>query len=163
MFDLARKAWERPPMSRLRTRVFQSWFRISRPMTLGVRGLIVREDGRILLIRHTYTEGWFFPGGGVEKAEPALEALRRELVEEAGVHLESRPDLIGFFSNHTAFPNDHVLLYQVMQWRQGEATSQGEIAESRWVDPADPPEGVTPGTARRLSEFLTGAPAGDFW
>lgn len=150
-------------MGNLRNRLFQSWFRLSRPMTLGVRALIVREDGHVLLIRHTYTPGWFLPGGGVEKAEPAIEALRRELIEEVGVTMTAPPALVGVFSNHPVFPNDHVLFYRVEDWEQGEATSKGEIAEARWIDPQDPPEGVTPGTLRRLKEFLISGPAADYW
>ena len=34
-----------------------------------------------------------------------------------------------------------------MTWTQGEATSRGEIAEVRFVDPLMPPEGTSPATA----------------
>ena len=42
------------------------WFRLSRPMTLGARGVVLDPDGRILLVKQTYTRGWLLPGGGVE-------------------------------------------------------------------------------------------------
>lgn len=146
-------------------RIFQSWFRISRPMTLGVRAWVERGDGRIALVRHTYTPGFYFPGGGVERGEPALTALARELEEEIGANLTGRPELVGVFSNHAAFPNDHVLFYRVpaWAWAEGRATSEGEIAEIAWVDPAAPPEATTPGTRRRFEEARAGAPPSEFW
>ncbi len=147
----------------LRQAVFRVWFRLTRSMTLGVRGIVENEAGQVLLVRHTYVEGLFLPGGGVERGEPALEALTRELIEEAGVELEAPPDLIGIFSNHRVFRNDHVLLYRIKTWRSVNATSRGEIAEIVWVDPSELPEDATSGTKRRLSAVYGGAPAGLYW
>ena len=68
-------------MARIRTRIFQSWFRLSRPMTLGVRAVMENAAGEVFMIRHTYTPGWYLPGGGVEKGETSIESLERELLE----------------------------------------------------------------------------------
>ena len=134
-------------------------------MTLGVRAAVENEVGQVLMVRHTYTSGWFLPGGGVERGEPAVEALRRELVEEGGVALDGTPLLVGVYSNHPNFRNDHVLLYRVPAgfWTACAPTSQGEIAETAWVDPLAPPRGTTPGTARRLTELFDGGPSDPYW
>ena len=152
-------------MASFRTRIFQSWFRLSRPMTLGVRAVVENEAGRVFLIRHTYTPGWFMPGGGVERAETSLHALERELVEEGGFHLTRPPELVGIYSNHFVFPNDHVVLYRARPgtWDQGEATSRGEIADTVWADPLDPPDGTTPGTRLRLAEVFGEASGSPYW
>ena len=152
-------------MPTLRTLAFQAWFRISRPMTLGVRAAVENADGHVLMVRHTYINGWFMPGGGVEKGEPALEALRRELIEEGGIRLMAEPKVFGFYSNHHNFRNDHVLLYQVPwgSWEKVAATSTGEISETAWVDPHAPPAGVTAGNLRRLKELYHGAPVSPWW
>ncbi len=152
-------------MPTLRTRVFQSWFRLSRPMTIGVRAAVENEAGQVLMVRHTYTTGWYLPGGGLEKNEPAIEALRRELVEEGGIHLTGVPLLVGIYSNHPNFRNDHVVLYRVPLgfWTSVAATSRGEIAETAWVDPLSPPDGTTPGNRRRLKELYEGASIEAFW
>ena len=152
-------------MARLRTRLFQSWFRMSRSLTLGVRAVVENEAGQVFLIRHTYTPGWYLPGGGVEKAETSLEALERELLEEGGFRLDRPPELVGIYSNHFIFPNDHVVLYRARagSWDQGRATSRGEIADAVWTDPLRPPEGTTPGTQLRLAELFSGAPGSPYW
>jgi len=133
-------------------------------MTLGVRGIVVDAEGRVLLVRHTYTPGWHFPGGGVEKGETAVLSMQRELKEEAGI--EAAPGAIRLLSvhaNHSFFPNDLVLVYRIDAWTQGAATSQGEIAEVRFVDPLMPPEDVSPGTRRRLDEIFAGADTSEHW
>ena len=149
---------------RLRDRVFQSWFRFCRSLTLGVRGVVVDAEGRVLLVRHTYTPGWHFPGGGVEKRETAVLSMQRELKEEAGIEVaRSAIRLLSVHANHTFFPNDHVLVYRIDDWTQGQPTSRGEIAEVRFVDPLMPPEDVSPGTRRRLDEIFAGADTSDLW
>lgn len=149
---------------RLRDRVFQSWFRFSRSLTLGVRGVVVDAEGRVLLVRHTYAPGWHFPGGGVEKGETAVLSMQRELKEEAGIAAATPAmRLLSVHANHSYFPNDHVLVYRIDDWTQGQATSRGEIAEVRFVDPLMPPEGVSPGTQRRLDEIFAGADTSELW
>ena len=66
-------------------RLLHLWFWLSRGLTLGVRGAVFDEAGRVFLIRHTYVKGWHLPGGGVEVGETALDALARELREELGI------------------------------------------------------------------------------
>lgn len=147
----------------LRSRAFQAWWRLARPLTLGVRGVVIDNEGRVLLVRHTYVPGWHFPGGGVEKGETAAHALGRELVEEAGIVLTEPARLVSIHANHSAFPNDHVLLYRADRWTRGPASGHGEIAETGFFDPGALPEGVTGGTRRRLAELFAGAAPSDTW
>ena len=134
-------------------------------MTLGVRAIIENQDGRVLLVRHTYTPGLYLPGGGVERGEPAHTALQRELVEEAGVALTGASELLGIYSNHRVFRNDHVLLYRLRssEWSSCTATQIGEISETLWVDPQNPPEDITPGNKRRLDEIYKGVTLCNYW
>jgi len=55
----------------------------------AVRALLVDDAGRTLLLRWQRSRGssfWVTPGGAVEPGESELEALRRELAEEVGLH-----------------------------------------------------------------------------
>ena len=147
-----------------RDRVFQTWFRLRRSATLGVRGIVVDAEGRVLLVRHTYTPGWHFPGGGVEKLETCLLSMQRELVEEAGIEAKAEDiELVSVHANHAFFPNDHVLVYRIARWTQGKATSRGEIAEVGFFDPLNPPEGVSPGTRNRLGEMFGSRTRSNLW
>lgn len=123
-------------------------------MTLGVRGLVVDGEGRVLLIEHTYVPGWYMPGGGVERGETAEQALGRELVEEAGVEMTAAPTLISIDTDHRRYRGDHVLLYSVKHWRLVQATSRGEIHAVGWFAADALPEGTTPSTLRRLRTGL---------
>ena len=153
-----RKAFE-PLISPL----FRLWWRFNRGMTLGVRGLVMDADGRVLLVRHTYVDGWFFPGGGVESGETAAHALGREMAEEAGVEITAPPTLLGFFSNAAVFRNDHVVFYRVTDWRPCPPASDGEIAERGFFALDALPESVSKATRARLSELFEGAPRSEFW
>ncbi len=134
-------------------------------MTLGVRGIAENGSGQIMLIRHTYVRGWFLPGGGVEQHETAETALARELEEEAGVQMTGSAQLIGVYSNHPGFRNDHVLLYRIPadQWQQATPTSQGEIAERLWTEPHNLPADTTSGTRARLAEVFSNGPGSRYW
>lgn len=54
----------------------------------AARALIVDPDDRVLLVRFEFPAGtrWALPGGGLEPGEAPEDALRRELVEEVGLH-----------------------------------------------------------------------------
>lgn len=146
-----------------RVRLLQAWWRFSRPATLGVRGVVTDDQGRALLVRHTYTPGWHFPGGGVERGETCVEAVTREIAEEAGVALAEPPVLVSVHANHAAFPNDHVLVFRAGAWRPTPPANQGEIAEIGWFAPASPPADTSPGTRRRLAELFAGVPVSETW
>jgi ADP-ribose pyrophosphatase YjhB (NUDIX family) len=132
-------------------------------MTLGVRGVVVDAEGRVLLVEHTYVPGWHFPGGGVERAETAVQALGRELEEEAGVQPTGTPRLISIHSNHRNYPGDHVLLYLVEAWAPCAATSRGEIHQIGWFARDDLPVGVTQATRARLAEIFGGQASDPSW
>ncbi|MEJ8572265.1 NUDIX domain-containing protein [Microbaculum marinum] len=147
----------------IRKLVFRPWWRLSRGLTLGVRGVVAGEQG-VLLVRHSYVSGWHLPGGGVERGETMLAALGRELREEGNVVLQGPPRLHGVFSNHTYFPGDHVAVFVVDEWRQDGPTSRNsEILEAAFFPLSELPEGATPATRRRLAEIFDGAETSEHW
>ena len=62
------------------------------PRFMVTAGAVVTDDvGRVLLLKHVFRmgAGWGIPGGFIEKGEQPEDAVRRELMEEAGLELES--------------------------------------------------------------------------
>ena len=149
----------------LRAKLFHLYFVLSRPMTLGVRGLIHdREAGAVFLIRHTYVPGWQLPGGGVERGETMEEALTREIAEEANIALTAPPRLRSVHFNRRSSPRDHVAFYVVEAFSQtAPKLPDREIAEAGFFRLDGLPDGVTPATLRRIAEVFGGAPPSPDW
>jgi ADP-ribose pyrophosphatase YjhB (NUDIX family) len=150
--------------TRLLSRAAHLSFLLMRPMTLGVRGAVIDESGRVLLVRHGYVSGWHFPGGGVEAGETCAQALARELEEEARVALIDPPVLHGLFFNAKPSRRDHVAVYVIRNFVvMGERPPDREIKEARFFPSAALPEGTTAGTRARLAEILDAAPIQALW
>jgi ADP-ribose pyrophosphatase YjhB (NUDIX family) len=138
--------------------------RLRRGLTLGAQGVVVDQAERVLLVRHSYRPGWFFPGGGVEWHESFETALARELEEEVGVTLTGPAQLHGVFANFASFPGDHIAVFVVRQWRRREDYfDRGEIAEAGMFERRDLPELADPGTRLRLAEIFDGAVLTPMW
>ena len=84
--ELLGAVWRRFP------RKLKRWIMtVSHPrFSVTAGAIIIDERGRVLLLKHRFRpgSGWGIPGGYLNKGEPAEDALRRELREEAGLELK---------------------------------------------------------------------------
>lgn len=96
---------------------------------VAVSGLVCHPNGEILLIRSP-RRGWEFPGGQVEEGENLIEALQREIQEEAGV-TTSIGALIGIYSN-IKLPTKLMFGF-LADYVSGELSTSDESLETEWV------------------------------
>jgi 8-oxo-dGTP pyrophosphatase MutT (NUDIX family) len=148
----------------LLSRAFHLYWRWSRGLTLGVRGLAIDVDGKVFLVRHTYVAGWQLPGGGVEVGETLAQALARELLEEGNIEILGVPELHGLFFDARISQRDHVAVFIVRSFRQaGAPVPNREIAEHGFFSPDALPGNTTTGTRARIAEVLSGVPPSELW
>jgi 8-oxo-dGTP pyrophosphatase MutT (NUDIX family) len=153
-----------PRVRRSLQRLMHAYWRFSRGMTLGVRAAVLDGDRRVFLVRHTYVAGWHLPGGGVEPGETAVDALRRELEEEARLELTGEARFHGIYLNLAASARDHVLLYVAREFRPLAAGPRNvEIAEAGFFPLDALPTGTTRSTRARLEEIASGRPPAATW
>lgn len=94
------------------------------PINVAV-GILMKANGDVLLGQRPegkpYAGYWEFPGGKVEANEDVFAALKREFVEELGIHILSAEPWCGV---EYVYPHAHVRLhfYISREW-QGEPQS----------------------------------------
>ncbi|RLD06404.1 MAG: ADP-ribose pyrophosphatase [Chloroflexota bacterium] len=128
-------------------------WRVTKPLTVGVRLLLVREQS-VLLVKHTYQEKWFLPGGGIKKGETAKEAGRREAQEEVGAEL-SELTLFGVYANFYQHKSDHIVVLFCDDFTLTGKTDW-EIERFNFFPLDDLPPDVSPGCLHRILEYAAG-------
>jgi len=131
------------------------------PVVLGVAGAIFTTDGQVLLIRQSYTKGWLFPGGCVERGEAPGAAVLRELSEEVGFSGGSA-EFFGLYSRKAGWATNVIALHRITGGTVA-FKPNWEIRDICYADPLSPPEGTTPATIRRLQELTGALPKGEYW
>jgi len=116
----------------------------SPPVVPCVGAVVHDAAGRLLLIQrgHDPHRGlWSLPGGRVEPGESPEQAVRREVREETGLEVE--PLSIAGHREMIARDTDgrterhFVILAFAARWLGGEPTLNAELAEARWIYPAE--------------------------
>jgi 8-oxo-dGTP diphosphatase len=129
------------------------WF-VRRPVTLGVRALVL-DGEQLLLVRAHGQRRWTLPGGAVNRNEPLAETARRETREETGCEVEVER-LLGMYYTNWSWKSDHVAIF-VARPRSPIALRRNiEIAEARYFPITALPPNVEPAVRRRLDEHLSG-------
>jgi 8-oxo-dGTP pyrophosphatase MutT (NUDIX family) len=132
------------------------------PVAFGVSAIVDDEEGRVLLVRHSYQPGWHLPGGGVNAREPPAEAILRELREEVGLLESASLELVGLFTRGLGWVTNAIALYHVKEARI-QFKPNSEIREILWADPRALPEGTVRGARRRLAEFVGKTAPSPYW
>jgi 8-oxo-dGTP pyrophosphatase MutT (NUDIX family) len=129
------------------------YWHIFRPVNFGVQVMLIR-DGQVVLVRHTYKPGWYFPGGGVKRKESVETAVRREALEETGAIL-GELQLVGLYANLHGPVSNHITLFACHDFELN-GNSDDEIAEVKFFPLDQLPEDIGRGTRCRIEEYLNG-------
>jgi 8-oxo-dGTP diphosphatase len=102
---------------------------MTEPRHTVVVGCLVRNRaGEVLLVRHRQ-RGWEIPQGRVEEGEGLMQALRREVLEEAGIEVEPGP-LVAVYSKTS--PPQAIILNFLADYRSGDLQPNDECPEVAW-------------------------------
>lgn len=91
----------------------------------------VENDGKVLLVRHSYQDKWGLPGGWLEKNESFEQSARRELREELGIEIDSVKVL-----EMNKVPKSQIIEIAIFGKMRSEtiAIRDGEISEFKFFD-----------------------------
>ena len=116
----------------------QLFLRVLNPSVMvGAMALIQDDQGRVLLVEHTYRRQvpWGLPGGWLKNAESPERGLFREVLEETGLHVRVEQLLAADFWAGSQFD----LLYRC-RIESGTYRPSDETGQHRWAPPHDLPE-----------------------
>ncbi|MCI0397564.1 MAG: NUDIX domain-containing protein [Chloroflexi bacterium] len=119
---------------------------IGQAMVIGVGGktAVVRDDGRVLMVRRGDNGAWVFPGGFCDLGENVAATAVREMREEAGLEV-ALERILGVYSSphfHYTYPNGDQVKSVAVLFRArpagGMAGVDGqESLELAWLTPAE--------------------------
>jgi 8-oxo-dGTP diphosphatase len=146
LLEIARKIWRSLPykLRLLLIRATQDKF------TVSVVALVVNKDGKVLVLDHYIRPGssWGLPGGFIDPREQPLAAVKREIMEETGLELESVELLeVRTIRRHIE------IMFRAEAIGAGSVKSR-EIRALGWFDAADLPEQMSE-TQKKLVRSLT--------
>jgi 8-oxo-dGTP pyrophosphatase MutT (NUDIX family) len=139
-------------------RLRQVWWRIRKPLLSGCRVLAFDDQGRVLLVRHSYGSGrWMLPGGGVGRREDPLKAALRELREEVGCGL-LHAQVFYRVDEPLAGTTNRVQL--ICGWVEGDPRPDGrEIVEAVFYHPAALPANMAAALEQGMADWVRAAEA----
>jgi mutator protein MutT len=110
-------------------------------------GAVIVQDGKVLIVKRKYDPlagQWSLPGGGVELGETLEDSVVREMLEETGLAIEVGPVIEVFdriTRDSTGEVRYHFVLVDYLCWPVGgELRASSDVADARFVEPADLPQ-----------------------
>jgi 8-oxo-dGTP diphosphatase len=139
------------------------WRLLSGSKWVAAGALIFDDQGRVLLIRHRWRSSWEYPVGMSDGTESPLDAARREISEEVGLHPgHFRLLAVDFF--HRRSPNGNLVFSFAATVSPVEAArlklDPFEATDSRWATRAEALDLVPDWLHDRLKALFTAYDAG---
>lgn len=124
------------------------WF-VRRPKTYGAHAVAFTPEGKLILVRLRYAEGWRLPGGGRDPSEDPCAAALRELTEEIGMRAHGEVQLACELDESVDFKRDtsSVVIVRDVAYQPKWSLEVEKVTEAE-IDSL--PRDVSPQTARWL-------------
>ncbi|MGB3894819.1 MAG: NUDIX hydrolase [Mycolicibacter sinensis] len=122
--------------------------------SVSVAGVVVGEDGRVLVIKRDDNGHWEAPGGVLELDESFEDGVRREVLEETGLEVQVER-LTGVYKN---LAHGIVALVYRCQAVGGEPHATEEAREIRWMTAEEVQSSMVPAFAVRVLDAFKEAP-----
>lgn len=126
------------------------------PMYNTAVSMIVTDEktGRILLIQQYGRPSYILVAGYVNRGESAENAVRREILEETGLHAGAHP--LQPNAVLRAVQHAHVQLYRLCSWTPTGFHTNREVDRYSWFSPADARRNIRPNSlaAAFLNAYL---------
>ncbi|MGB3321221.1 MAG: NUDIX hydrolase [Mycolicibacterium fortuitum] len=122
--------------------------------SVSVAGIVVRDDGRVLVIKRDDNGHWEAPGGVLELNESFEAGVQREVLEETGLEVAVER-LTGVYKNLA-----HGIVALVYRCRPagGEPHTTEEAREIRWMTMEEVQSAMVPAFGVRVLDAFEGAP-----
>jgi ADP-ribose pyrophosphatase YjhB (NUDIX family) len=137
-----------PLLGRWISRIFQTYWRITRGLRLSVEACVIDETEQALMVVDENGGSWELPRGTVLKNENLEMALRRILRDAADIEVNGKPELSYFYSRSQT---EQTGMYLVRDWRRGSAPVGREI---RFFPMDALPPDAEPQVAERIRRSL---------
>src|SRR5690625_930395 len=119
--------------------------------SVSVTGVVVRPDGRVLVIQRADDGRWVPPGGVLERDETPEQGVVREVLEETGIKVRPRR-LVGVYKN---MPLAVVSLAFLCEPVGGAEQSTEEATTVSWLTVAEATEAAPEARAVRITDAFT--------
>lgn len=122
--------------------------------SVSVAGIVVRDDGCVLVIKRDDNGHWEAPGGVLELDESFEDGVRREVLEETGLAVIVER-LTGVYKNLT---QGIVALVYRCRSAGGEPHATEEAREIRWMTTEEVQSAMVPAFAVRVFDAFEESP-----
>ncbi|OBA97964.1 NUDIX hydrolase [Mycolicibacterium fortuitum] len=122
--------------------------------SVSVAGIVVRDDGRVLVIKRDDNGRWEAPGGVLELDESFEAGVRREVLEETGLVVEVER-LTGVYKNLT---RGIVALVYRCRPAGGDPHATEEAREIRWMTTEEVQSAMVPAFGVRVLDAFEEVP-----
>ena len=135
----------------------QKRLRMTQPR-VAAGALFFDAEGRVLLVKPSYKDGWDIPGGYVEPGETPLEGCRREVREELGIEPDIHQLLVTDWAPSAGEGDKLLFVFDAGTLTptstQAFSLAEDELEAWAFMGRAELPDALPPRLLRRINQAI---------